>query len=81
MATYHQICDSHHLLADCQELGSALEPYVRQASLGYLYLYMEHCEIENDQTHEKTWFGPLHDSLLIVLCRGMLRKFACFQIP
>ena len=29
--------DSHHLQADCQEPGSASEPYTRQSSMGYLY--------------------------------------------
>ena len=28
-----------HLQADCQELGSAPEPYAEQSSIGYLYLY------------------------------------------
>jgi len=30
---------SHHLQADCQEPGSASEPYARQSSMGYLYLF------------------------------------------
>jgi len=34
-----QVYDSRHLQADCQELGSALEPYTRQSSMGYLYLF------------------------------------------
>jgi len=29
---------SHHLQADCQEPGSASEPYARQSSMDYLYL-------------------------------------------
>jgi len=39
MAAYHRVYDSHHLQADCQEPGSAPEPYVWQSSVGYLYLY------------------------------------------
>jgi len=36
MAAYRRIYDSHHLQADCQEPGSAPEPYARQSSMGYL---------------------------------------------
>ena len=38
MAAYRLVYDSHHLQADCQEPGSAPEPYARQSSMGYLYL-------------------------------------------
>jgi len=37
MAAYHQVYDLRHLQADCQEPGSAPEPYARQSSTGYLY--------------------------------------------
>ena len=33
-----RVYDSRHLQADCQEPGSAPEPYVRQSSMSYLYL-------------------------------------------
>ena len=33
MAAYHRVYDSRHLHADCQELGSAPEPYARQSSM------------------------------------------------
>jgi len=39
MAAYRRIYDSRHLQADCQELGSAPEPYARQSSMAYLYLF------------------------------------------
>jgi len=39
MAAYHLVYDSRHLQADCKEPGSAPEPYARQSSMGYLYLY------------------------------------------
>ena len=39
MATYRRVYDSRHLQADCQEPGSAPEPYARQSSMGYLYLF------------------------------------------
>jgi len=38
MAAYRQVYDSCHLQADCQEPGSAPEPYARWSSMGYLYL-------------------------------------------
>jgi len=40
MAAYRRVYDSRHLQADCQEPGSVLEPYARQSSMGYLYLFM-----------------------------------------
>jgi len=39
MAAYRQVYDSCHLQADCQEPGSAPEPYARWSSMGYLYLF------------------------------------------
>ena len=39
MAAYRRVYDSSHLQADCQEPGSAPEPYPRQLSMGYLYLF------------------------------------------
>ena len=38
MAAYRLVYDSHHVQADCQEPGSAPEPYARQSSMGYIYL-------------------------------------------
>jgi len=38
MAAYCRVYDSRHLQADCQEPGSAPEPYARQSSRGYLFL-------------------------------------------
>jgi len=38
MAAYHLVYDSRNLQADCQEPGSAPEPYARQSSMGYLFL-------------------------------------------
>ena len=40
MAAYCRVHDSRHLQADCQEPGSAPEPYARQLCIGYLYLLM-----------------------------------------
>jgi len=36
MAAYRRIYDSRHLQADCQEPGSATEPYAQQSSMGNL---------------------------------------------
>ena len=38
MAAYRLVYDSHHLQADCEESGSAPEPYARQSSMGYHYI-------------------------------------------
>jgi len=39
MAAYHRVYDSHNPQADCQELGSAPEPYAlaMMTSMGYLF--------------------------------------------
>jgi len=41
MTAYRRVCDSRHPQADCQEPGSAPEPYARQSSrpVGSLYLF------------------------------------------
>jgi len=39
MVAYSRVYDSRHLQADCKEPGSAAEPYARQSSMGYLYLF------------------------------------------
>jgi len=39
-----QVYDSSHLQADCQEPGSAPEPYARQSSMGYLYLLVSNSD-------------------------------------
>ena len=43
MAAYRRVYDSRHLQADCQEPGSAPEPYARQSSIGRLYLFVYMC--------------------------------------
>jgi len=40
MAADRRVYDSRYLQADCQEPGSAPEPYARQSSISYLYLYL-----------------------------------------
>jgi len=39
MAAYRWVYDSRHLQADFQEPGSVPEPYARQLSMGYIYLF------------------------------------------
>jgi len=39
MAGYRRVYDSCYLQADCKAPGSASEPYARQSSMDYLYLY------------------------------------------
>ena len=40
MAAYRRVYDSRHLQADCQEPGSAPEPYARQSSMRYPFIEM-----------------------------------------
>ena len=52
MAAYRRIYDSRHLQSDCQEPGSAPEPYARQ-SMGYFYLLANshsHARHDTDRT-------------------------------
>jgi len=37
MAAYRQVYDKHHLQADCQQPGSAAEPYAWLSGMGYLF--------------------------------------------
>jgi len=39
MAAYPQVYDLRHLRADCQEPGSALEPYALYSSMGYFTFF------------------------------------------
>ena len=45
MAAYSRVYDSRHLQADCEEPGSAPEPYARQSSVGYLYFFYNHSDM------------------------------------
>jgi len=40
MVAYHRVYDSRYVQADCQEPGSAPEPYAGQSSMGYLYPFL-----------------------------------------
>jgi len=39
VAAYCRVYDSRHLQTDCQDAGSAPEPYALYSSIGYLYLF------------------------------------------
>ena len=44
MAAYRRVYDSHHLQADCQEPGSAAEPYAQVIEYGVPLLVMCRCQ-------------------------------------
>ena len=54
MAALRRVYDSRHQQADCQEPGSAVEPYARQSSMGFTF-----CTVVTDRhTHtekQTTW--------------------------
>jgi len=54
MAVCRRVYDSRHLQADCQEPGSAPEPYVRHSSMGYLCLFILCCQHTIPSTHTYT---------------------------
>ena len=53
MTAYLLVYDKRHLQADYQEAGSALEPYARQSSMGYLYLYSVLNEMSFIKSHRR----------------------------
>jgi len=60
------LCDSRHLQADCQEPGSAPEPYARQSSMGYLYLLPQWVwEVCSHTTNIYEVYGPLIKSMTL----------------
>ena len=63
MAAYRRVYDSRHLEADCQEPGSAPEPYARQSSMGYLYL----CYLRTDR-----WKTPKHKAATVRRINGVV---------
>ena len=71
MAAYRRVYDSSHVQADCQEPGSAPEPYARQSSMRYVritlhgivaYTFCIACEEIRQflssikKMHTKKWF-------------------------
>jgi len=49
MAAYRWVYDSRHLQADCQEQGSVPEPFARQSSMGYLFIFMHSLSAKSTQ--------------------------------
>jgi len=60
MAAYRWVYDSRHLQADCQEQGSAPEPYARQSSMGYLYPFLLLVLLMEEALHLYAAFLRLH---------------------
>jgi len=80
MAAYRRVYDSRHLQADCQELGSAPEPYTRQSSMFYLYLNIQRNPHRGYRVahlvckrHTQIHYGSLYlsprPSLILVKCQ------------
>ena len=55
MATYRRVHDSRHLQADCQEPGSAPEPYARLSSMGYLFYLLTYMHTSCTEASFSTW--------------------------
>ena len=55
--SHRRVCDSRHLQPDCQEPGSAPEPYARQSSMGYIYLFTFAVWWCIDASGEGRWYG------------------------
>ena len=73
-AVYRRAYDSRHLQADCQKPGSASEPYARQSSMGYLYLFSDYAHLPiTSQTCSpaKRRFVMVTPSSLMVVTRRM----------
>ena len=61
MAAYRRVYDSRRLQADCQEPGSAPEPYARQLSMGYLYLFIVYLNSHSELEYSRELAARLHD--------------------
>jgi len=72
MAAYRRVYVSHRLQADCQEPGSAPEPYARRSSMGYLYLLL--CKIVMNIKGSESNSSP-------ILSRHQLRAPPYFHTP
>ena len=79
MAAYRWVCDSRHLQADCQEPGSAAEPYARQSSMGYLLLLDQLTfDIVVLQMHGSLTDGERFYHALNVFSLHVLKRFLSF---
>jgi len=71
MAPYRRVYDSRHLQADCQEPGSAPEPYAWQSSMGYLYFL--YCWSVYLRAATSTWCAPVTRRAAATARRSLLR--------
>ena len=74
MAAYRRVYE-RHLQADCQEPGSALEPYAQQSSMGYLYLFVHYIAfISAHGGNDKSCYALRSQMLVavVILCESML---------
>ena len=69
MAAYRRVYDSRHLQADCQEPGSAPEPYARRSSTGYRYLYTARGVLGNG--HATAMLAEAVTVSAVVVCVGV----------
>ena len=61
-----QVYDSRHMQADCQQPGSALEPYTWQSGMGYLYLFFTLLP-QNPEDQSLTWMSTPGFTFLYVV--------------
>ena len=78
MAAYRRVYDSRHLHADCQEPGSAPEPYARLSSMGYLYIFLPFIEPFMKLSYKLHCFASQATSVETV--RWLLTLCRCYQI-
>ena len=73
MTAYRRVYDSRHLQADCQEPGSAPEPYARYSSIGYLFNFYRRHRVSFTAKTSKSQNLKLgtnwHTTYLTVHCR------------
>ena len=66
MAAYHQVYDSRRLQTDCQEPGSAPEPYARQSSVWTTFTFFYTDRSSRQTSHFKC--SDFVDFRLILTC-------------
>jgi len=80
MAAYRRVYDSRHLQADCQEPGSAPEPYARMSTMGCLYLFLpcyasSVCAvIRCPSVHDKQYCIEITEQIELVLVWGCYKE-------
>ena len=72
MAAYRRVYDSHHLQSDCQEPGSAPEPYARYR-VWATFTFLHGCNQQTDRPHY-ICSNRLHICTLCVWCGIKMTK-------